>query len=180
MMARQSRLLSTADPTWAPDSPLSRWLSTALRFGLAIVLFAASIPKLLDLPASVRAVRAYELLPEALVPLAGYGLPVVELSLALLLAAGLLTRPTAVAVAGMMLVFIAAIASVWARGLQIDCGCFGGGGPIAADQTAYPQEIVRDLVILAAALLLAWRPGSYLALDTPLGLNPTHPTTQDE
>jgi hypothetical protein len=41
-----------------------------------------------------------------------------------------MVRPAAVAGGAIMLVFTAALASVWARGLLIDCGCFGGGGGI--------------------------------------------------
>lgn len=57
-------------------------------------------------------------------------------------------RTAAVATAVMLAVFIAAIASAWARGLQIDCGCFGGGGEVAAGQTAYASEIARDTALL--------------------------------
>ncbi|HEX5428049.1 MAG TPA: MauE/DoxX family redox-associated membrane protein, partial [Pedococcus sp.] len=57
------------------------------------------------------------------------------------------------------------IASAWARGLSIDCGCFGKGGTIAASQTQYPQEIARDVGLLACAVWLAVRPRSTLSLD---------------
>ena len=46
--------------------------------------------------------------------------------------------------------FIVAIASVWYRGISIDCGCFGGGGEVDASQTQYPAEIARDLGLLLA------------------------------
>lgn len=181
MPAPQSPLPTPSPPPAAAwRTRLGPWLATGLRLGLAVVMFASSIPKFADLPASVRAVRAYALLPEQLVPLVGYGLPVIEFSLGLLLLLGLLTRPAAVVVGAMMVVFIAGIASAWARGLSIDCGCFGGGGQIAPDQTTYLQEVLRDLVFLAAAALLAWRPHSRWALDTPLGLLPPAPdTTKD-
>ena len=53
-----------------------------------------------------------------------------------------------------MVVFIIGISQAWARGLTIDCGCFGGGGNIAAAQTQYPQEIARDVGLWPCA-----RPG---------------------
>ena len=57
------------------------------------------------------------------------------------------------------------IAQAWARGLTIDCGCFGGGGQVSADQTRYGEEILRDVgLLLAAAFLVRW-PHSRLALD---------------
>jgi len=58
----------------------------------------------------------------------------------------------------------AGVGSAWARGLQIDCGCFGGGGAVAAADTAYPAEILRDSALLLVALALARWPRSRLAL----------------
>jgi hypothetical protein len=49
--------------------------------------------------------------------------------------------------------------------LTIDCGCFGGGGQVAAGQTRYPQEIARDVGFLALAGWLIARPRTSFALD---------------
>lgn len=152
---------------WALAQP---WVSTALRLVLGVVMLWSGAAKVGDLPASIRAVRAFELLPEALARVVGTGLPVVEILLGLLLLAGLLTRYAAAGVALLMVAFLIGIASAWARGLAIDCGCFGGGGAIAPDQTQYPIEIARDLALLAAAVVLAWRPASRFSLDSTLGL----------
>ena len=51
---------------------------------------------------------------------------------------GLLTRPVAVLSALMLAGFVIGIASAWARGLQIECGCFGGGGYDPQAAAAYP------------------------------------------
>src|SRR3546814_3040563 len=73
----------------------------------------------------------------------------------------------------LFLVFIIGIASAWQRGLQIDCGCFGGGGQIADATSKYPLEIARDVGLLAASALLVWRPRTRLALDPVLFPTPT-------
>jgi uncharacterized membrane protein YphA (DoxX/SURF4 family) len=112
----------------------------------------------------MRAVRAYRLLPEGLVGPVAFGLPVVEIAVGLALLAGVFVRTAALAAAALMVVFLAAVGSAWARGLQIDCGCFGGGGQVAAGRAAYPGEVARDVGLLLVALLLAWRPASRLAL----------------
>src|SRR6202022_4447463 len=104
------------------------WCSTAARLVLAGVWTWAGVAKLGDPDAAVRAVRAYDILPEGLVKPLAWGLPFVELALAVLLLLGLATRPAAWASVVLLLVFLGATASVWARGLQIECGCFGGGG----------------------------------------------------
>jgi hypothetical protein len=54
---------------------------------------------------------------------------------------------------------------VWARGIAINCGCFGGGGAVAASQTQYWQDLLRDTGFLLLSAWLLWRPASKLSLD---------------
>jgi uncharacterized membrane protein YphA (DoxX/SURF4 family) len=143
------------------------WVATAARLLLGGVFVVAGALKIPDPAAAERAVRAYRLLPEALVAPVAFGLPVLEIAVGLALLAGVFVRTAAIASGVLLLVFMAGVASAWARGLQIDCGCFGGGGEVAADRTAYPAELARDTGLLLVALLLAWRPTSRLALGGP-------------
>lgn len=144
------------------------WLSTAARLVLAGVLGVAGLLKLPDPAQSVRAVRAYDLLPEGMVQAVGYGLPVLEVALAVLLLIGLATRLAAVGAAVLMGLFLVGVGSAAARGLTIDCGCFGGGGLVAPTETRYTSEIVRDTALLGLALLLVRWPHSRVALDAHL------------
>jgi uncharacterized membrane protein YphA (DoxX/SURF4 family) len=146
---------------WAVVVP---WLATVARALLGVVFVYAGVLKLPDPAAAERAVRAYRLLSESLVAAAAFGLPVVEIAVGLALLAGVFVRTAAVATSVMLALYIAAIASVWARGLSIDCGCFGNGGQVAAGATHYPTEIARDAALLLVALALARRPRSRLAL----------------
>jgi uncharacterized membrane protein YphA (DoxX/SURF4 family) len=82
-----------------------------------------------------------------------------------LLLIGLATRLAAVLAAVVMVMFIAAVASAAARGLSIDCGCFGGGGQVEPGQTAYTAEILRDAGLLALAVYLAIRPDTPWSVD---------------
>jgi uncharacterized membrane protein YphA (DoxX/SURF4 family) len=122
--------------------------------------------KLPDPAENVRAVRAYQLLPESVVPLVGHGLPVLEILVGVCLLTGLLTRLTASLSVVMLTAFVVGIASAWARGLQIDCGCFGGGaGPSVNASAAYPWDIARDLGLLLLSGGLVWRPRTPYAVD---------------
>jgi uncharacterized membrane protein YphA (DoxX/SURF4 family) len=145
---------------WTPGL----WLATAARLVLGAVFVVAGLLKVPDPAAAVRAVRAYRLLPEVLVGPVAFGLPVVEIAVGLALLAGVFVRTAALAAAVLLVVFLVGVGSAWARGLQIDCGCFGGGGQVAAADTAYPGEVARDLGLLVVALGLARRPASRLAL----------------
>jgi len=140
------------------------WAATAARLLLGAVLVVAGALKVPDPAAAVRAVRAYRLLPEELVGPVAFGLPVIEVAVGLALLAGVFVRAAAVAAAVLVVVFLAGVGSAWARGLQIDCGCFGGGGVVGAGQTAYPFEVARDVGLLLVALALARWPASRLAL----------------
>ncbi len=143
------------------------WLATLARLVLGGGFVVAGVHKVPDPAAAVRAVRAYQLLPEPLVAPVAFGLPVVEIAVGLALLAGVVVRTAALAATVLLVVFIGAVGSAWVRGLQIDCGCFGSGGQVAAGETAYPLEVLRDVGLLLVALALARWPASRLALGRP-------------
>jgi uncharacterized membrane protein YphA (DoxX/SURF4 family) len=140
------------------------WFATLARLVLAGYLGVAGLLKLPHPAESVRAVRAYRILPESVVPTVGYVLPLLEVAIAVLLLLGLATRVASLLTVLLMTAFIIGIASVSARGITIDCGCFGGGGDVAEGATHYTQEIVRDVCLLLLGILLVRRPSSRLSL----------------
>ncbi|GIF40955.1 MauE/DoxX family redox-associated membrane protein [Actinoplanes xinjiangensis] len=153
-------------------SPQSRmtvawpWIATAARLGLAAVWLVAGALKVGDLAASARAVNAYQVMPYDTAEVVGAVQPFLEIALGLLLLIGLSTRLTAAISALLMVIFIAGIASAWARGLRIDCGCFSTGGELGrGEDTAYGIDILRDLAFLALSGLLVWRPRTRYSLD---------------
>jgi uncharacterized membrane protein YphA (DoxX/SURF4 family) len=141
-------------------------LSTLARLVLGGVLLVAGAIKVADPVAAAQAVSAYELLPNWLESPVGWALPFLEIVLGLLLIVGYGTRLAAAIGGVLMVLFIAAVGSSWARGLSIDCGCFGGGGQVAPGQTRYVQEILRDVGLLLLAAWLVRFPRSRFALDT--------------
>ncbi|UGQ10105.1 DoxX family membrane protein [Yinghuangia sp. ASG 101] len=147
------------------------WIGVAARIGLAVVWAWAGWEKAANPAQAAQAVRAFDVLPESLVEPIGYALPYLELGLAALLLIGLGTRIVAGLSALLLVVFIAGIAQAWSRGLAIDCGCFGGGGPIAPDQTKYLQEILRDLAFMVPAVWLLFLPRTRLSADAWLAVD---------
>ena len=132
--------------------------------------------KLTDLDQTVRSVRAYRLLPEAVVPTVGTALPVLELGLAVLLLAGLATRLAAAVTIPLCLAFVVGVSSAWARGLRIECGCFGNGGLSANPVPGYVRELVLNTVLILAAAWLLRRPASRFSADGALRLGPASTT----
>lgn len=145
---------------------VSSYVGVVARLVVGGVWVVAGLLKLPDPAENVRAVRAYQLLPEGVVPTVGYALPIVEVLIGVCLIIGLLTRVSAVLSGLLLVAFIVGIASAWARGLEIECGCFGGGGGPAANASAkYPWEIARDFGLLLLSGWLVWRPRTPWALD---------------
>ena len=141
------------------------WLTLLSRLILGGVLFAAGALKIGNLQKSAMAVRAYEMLPVELANFLGYVLPWIEIGIGLLLIVGASVKICGLLGAFTMLAFIIAIAQAWARGLSIDCGCFGGGGTIDPEDTKYLSEIIRDIGLLALGVFLYYFPKGKLSLD---------------
>lgn len=135
------------------------------RLILGGVLIVAGALKVTSPAVAARAVQAFQILPFDLAGYVGYALPVVEIAVGLLLVIGLFTRASALVGGLLMLAFILGIISAWVRGLNIDCGCFGGGGTIEASQTQYLLDILRDAGLVACAAWLVVRPRTAFSLD---------------
>jgi uncharacterized membrane protein YphA (DoxX/SURF4 family) len=144
------------------------WISLAARLFLGGMWLYYCLPKLGSAQANAAAVRNFQLVPGGLVNTVGYAQPYVELALGLLLIAGLGTRLVAALSALLLLVYIGGIVSLGARGIHITCSCGGSGGQVAAGQTRYTLDVLRDVGYLVPALWLLWRPGSKFSADAAL------------
>lgn len=143
------------------------------RLLLGGVLLVAGGLKAFKPSESASAVAAYKILPTNLAHLIGYAMPWLEIALGILIIIGLTTRLAAVVGTAVMIIFITAIISVWARGILIDCGCFGGGGEVDPSKAgeahrAYFLEILRDLGLALTGLYLYFFPYGRFSIEKPL------------
>lgn len=144
---------------------LKPWLSLCARLVLGGVLLAAGYLKAFNPSKAKMAVRAYQALPVPIANIFGLALPWLEIGAGLLLIMGVAVRYTSVFAGALLLLFIVAISQAWARGLSIDCGCFGGGGQINAKDTRYLPEIARDIGLALISFYLFRYPTSRFALE---------------
>jgi uncharacterized membrane protein YphA (DoxX/SURF4 family) len=142
--------------------PVDSVLNLVCRFGAGVIFLWAGLSKAFDLQSTVLAVDAYDVLPEALVRPVAAALPWIEIVLGVFLILGLFVRFAGIGVAVLTTVFIVGLAQAKARGLQIDCGCFGPGG--TGNGVGW-WEIARDIPLLLAGIYLAWRPRGPAQLD---------------
>jgi putative oxidoreductase len=123
-------------------------LLVALRFGLGAVFVYAGLMKVWDPVAFADSVASFRMLPDVLVSPVALALPMFELLLG-----GLLWVPrwTATAAAGLVMlcaIFGVALGTALARGLEIDCGCFG-----KSQWSSQPWVLLgRDVLLGLAAL----------------------------
>ncbi len=94
------------------------------RLSIGSVYLVAAIGKLRDPVKFMGSMSEYHILPAPLLPIGAAGMPGVELVIAVSLLLGFRLRPAGGIAAGLMVVFMIAIASAMARGLELDCSCF--------------------------------------------------------
>jgi putative oxidoreductase len=139
-----------SDLSLAPGSlpRASFWLA---RLVLAGVFLAAAAPKLADPHAFAAAIANYRAFPDATHNLVATVVPALELVAALAVLTGWRLRGGALLLGAMLLGFTGLLAASLARGLDLDCGCFG-----AAVQTdpISPLHLLRNLGLLALVTVL--------------------------
>ncbi|HET7784760.1 MAG TPA: MauE/DoxX family redox-associated membrane protein [Myxococcales bacterium] len=131
---------------------MTRWGVIGCRVVLGALFLWAAATKVPDMNAFAQELANYRLLPAVLVPWAASAVVGVEIVAGLALVTGFAVRAAAVVIAGLLLAFIAFLSQALLRGIDLRCGCFGG------DELASWWTVARDLAMLAAALLVAWRP----------------------
>jgi uncharacterized membrane protein YphA (DoxX/SURF4 family) len=147
---------------------MTRWFGVLARLVTGVVWIVAGVLKLPHPQESITAIRGYQLLSPSLCNAVGHVLPMLEVVVGASLLLGLVTRVSALVSALLQVAFIIGIASVWARGIAISCGCFGSGGPDPDAFSKYPWEIARDVGLLLLSVWLVVRPRTPYAVDNLL------------
>ena len=143
---------------------MTRWVSIAglaIRVAAAAIWLLAGASKVADLTHFHAQVDQYRLLPHALEAPFAYALPFVELFVGVYLLIGLLTRMAGIAACALMVLFLIAQAQAWARGLSLDCGCFG---TLTHERVGF-ITILRDVALGLPSLVMALYPARLLSID---------------
>ena len=128
------------------------WVLLLMRFFLGGFYLVAGAVKIPDPGRFAEAVDNYRILPHELINLAAIILPWVEVVAGLFLILGVWLKASAWLINAMTVLFIVAIGSAVARGLSIECGCFGtvGGREVGL------KAIAEDVFLLACGLWILW------------------------
>ena len=124
-----------------------RWFLIFLRVILGGIFVYAGTIKVGNPQAFADSIATFQLLPPQLINLVALGLPVFEILVGGMLVFEICQRQAAFALLGLMIVFVIFLFQAIARGLEIDCGCFGSGQPSAG---AAWISLGRNLLLVAA------------------------------
>jgi len=137
-------------------SPAPRSWAVLFRIVLGCIFTVSGLAKIADPVRFLLTLREFQLLPRAAESFLAVYLPWLELVLGLCVVLGLLHRTAALMIAGLNGFFIVAIGSVMARGIEVDCGCFG----LLADVLHLPdmadgKAIVRNLLLMGMCVYVS-------------------------
>ncbi len=133
------------------------------RLVLGGIFIYTSYPKLLRPDEFARLVYGYRIIHADMIDLVGVTMPWIELVAGVFLVIGIIPRSSALVIAGMLGMFIAAGFLALMRGLEIECGCFF---PFMGDNKLGWDLLVRDAIMLLLALQVLIWPSTFLPART--------------
>lgn len=140
------------------------YLTMLSRLLIGGMLIYASYYKIIEPTSFAKSIWYYHLVPGKLINLMALIVPWLELVCGLGLILGIFYRGAKLWTTLLMLVFIAALSSTIARGLDIDCGCFKASK--GATGSAW-QSLIFDLVAMLFVIqMLASRSRRWLLYPT--------------
>lgn len=137
-------------------------LSALARFGLAAMWITSGASKIGKHMTVTQSIEAYEIFTPHWSGLLANLIGPLELAGGLILLLGIKIRPAGWVSFGVLVLFIIGLASAYARGLQIDCGCFGPDPDHTDGDLRW--AIIRDVGLIAVTLFMIYRPFKKFAL----------------
>lgn len=128
-----------------------RWVIHALRILIGAVFVYAGITKLMDPAQFADNIASFRILPISAISVLATGLPVTEILAGIMMILGWHHLTANLVILMLTAIFAIALAQGLARGLQIDCGCFGDGKPSPIKTWI---SLGRDILLFAASLLI--------------------------
>jgi uncharacterized membrane protein YphA (DoxX/SURF4 family) len=126
---------------------------------IGVVFLAAALGKISDPAAFAKQIHYFRLLPGGFENTVAIMLPWIELIAALSLLLRAHPRSGGIVTAGLMAMFVVVVAAALARGLDIECGCFGTSDASRVGTA----KLLENLGLLALAGIASLKSGSRLA-----------------
>jgi len=131
-----------------------------IRVVLGFVFIFAAISKAADPVGFSQSIYNYKLMPDFLINFFAIVFPWIELVAGILLIFGISVKENSAILSGLLVVFITAITISLARGLNIDCGCFG---TVEGSKVGL-MKILENVGLLLLGLILIKYDSRFLSL----------------
>lgn len=128
-----------------------RWFLLILRVVLGGVFVYSGALKLGNPLAFADSIATFQLLPPQLINVVALALPPFEMIVGAMLLFGIFQRQAAFALLILTVAFMIFLLQAIARGLEVDCGCFGAGKPSAWSAWI---SLGRDIFLIAGSVWL--------------------------
>jgi len=130
----------------------NKYFQLSIRFILGVVFLYAALGKLFNPEGLAKAILRYEFLPVFFVNLQAIIMPWLELTLAVFLIFGIYKKGTSLLTSAVIVMFLIALISAYARGLDISCGCF------SLEETSTKGDILirifQDIFMLLGSVIV--------------------------
>ena len=130
----------------------NKYFLIVLRVILGAIFIYASVNKLFHGEEFAKAIKNYEMMPLFTINILAIILPYVEFITGILLITGIYKKGSSAIAILSLVVFLIALTSAYARGLDINCGCF------SLENTSSKSDILarifEDILMLIVALVV--------------------------
>jgi uncharacterized membrane protein YphA (DoxX/SURF4 family) len=139
----------------------NKYLLLSIRIFLGFIFIFAAITKVTDPNLFAQSIYNYKLLPDFTINFFAIAFPWIELVAGVLLIFGVSVKENSAILSSLLFVFIIAIIISVARGLDIDCGCFGtvDGAKVGL------VKILENVGLLILGLILIKFDSKFLSLS---------------
>lgn len=136
------------------------FLLLVIRLFFGFIFILAAVTKVTDPAGFSQSIYNYKLMPDFSINFLAIAFPWIELVTGILLVFGIAVKENSAILTGLLVVFIIAISISMARGLNIDCGCFG---TIEGSKVGL-MKILENVGLLILGLILIKFDSKFLSL----------------
>lgn len=130
----------------------NKYLQIGIRIILGAVFVYASVGKLFRPEDFAKAILRYEFLPIYFVNITAIVMPWIEFFTGILLILGIFKKASSMLASISLVLFLIALTSAFARGLDINCGCFSLEETSSKGDIIY--RIAEDILMLIGAVIV--------------------------
>jgi len=141
--------------------PKNEYINLVIRIIVGFVFIITGISKIVEPAQFAREITNYDMMFLPLINLMAIILPWLEIVTGFLFVFGVRIKANTILLAAMILMFNFAITVAWARGLDINCGCYSN----VAEQTVGFAKLAENFAMLIGLAFVFLFPNNKLSLE---------------